>query len=142
MSRGWRRRSAGSCWRSGAARWKLLVALLEPGVEVRIVTWGDHRVGELTVEEPQLLQGAAQVVGVVGARRSGFGAVELALDVEGVAADHEVALGEPRDHRHVAGAVAGGIGEVDGVVPEEVEGAAEAGVGVDAGAVEVEAAVV
>ena len=35
------------------------------------------------------------------------------------------------DHRHVAGAVAGGVGEADRAVAEEVEGAAEAGVGVD-----------
>ena len=100
------------------------------------------RVRELAVEQPQLLQRAAVVVGVEGARRQRRVAVELGLHVDGVAADHEVALGEAGDHRHVAGAVAGREGEPDRAVAEEVEGAAEAGVGVDAGAVEVDRAVV
>ena len=49
----------------------LLVARVEPGVEVRVVTGRDHHVGELGAEEAQLLQGAAEVVGVGGARRRG-----------------------------------------------------------------------
>jgi 1-acyl-sn-glycerol-3-phosphate acyltransferase len=55
----------------------LLVALLDPGVELGIVTRRDHRVGELIAEEAQLLQGAAEVVGVGGARRQRLGAVQL-----------------------------------------------------------------
>src|SRR6476659_291493 len=72
----------------------LLVALLDPGVEVRIVTRRNHRVGELGAEEAQLLQGAAKVVCVGGARRFRQGFVELTEHVHRVAADHEVALGE------------------------------------------------
>ena len=50
--------------------------------------------------------------------------------------------GEAGDHRHVAGAVAGRVGEADRAVAEEVEGAAEGRVGVDPAAVEVDRAVV
>ena len=45
------RRGAARCTRGS-----LLVARVEPGVEVRIVPRRDHGVGELGVEEPQLLQ--------------------------------------------------------------------------------------
>ena len=79
---------------------------------------------------------------VEGPRRQRRVAVELGLHVGGVAADHEVALAEVGDHRHVAGAVARRVGESDRAVAEEVEAAAEGGVGVDPAAVEVDRAVV
>jgi hypothetical protein len=55
----------------------------------------------------------------------------LAHHVHRVPADDEVVLGEVGNDRHVPGAVVRGVGEADGAVAEEVEGAAEAGVGVD-----------
>ena len=75
--------------------------------------------------------------------RGGSGASgELAERVEGVAADDEVAVGEAGDHGLVPGAVAGGVGEPDRPVPEEVEGAAEGGIGADVAPVEVDRAIV
>ena len=57
---------------------------------------------------------------------------ELADRVDRVAADHQVAVAKPADHRLVAGAVAGRGGEPDAAVAEQVEGAAEGRVRADA----------
>ena len=128
--------------RQPSAARRLLEAGAELGEELGVVPRGDDRVGEFAGEELQLLQGAAVVVGVGGARRQRRVAAQLGLHVGGVAADHEVALLEAGDHRDVAGRVPGRVGEPDRAVAEEVEGAPEGRVGVDLAAVEVDRPVV
>src|SRR5207344_767418 len=64
----------------------LLVTGAEPGEELGVVAGGDDRVRVLALEQLQLLQRAAEVVGVVGARRQRRVALELGSGVGGVAA--------------------------------------------------------
>ena len=75
----WRSRSSPRCGRCTRVGLALLVAGAEPGVELRVVPRGDDRVGVLAPEQLQLLQRAAVVVGVEGARRQRRVAVELGL---------------------------------------------------------------
>ena len=76
-ARGGDARSSTGCGR--CTRGWLLVAGAELREELRVVPRGDDRVRVLALEQLQLLQRAAVVVGVEGARRQRRVAVELAL---------------------------------------------------------------
>src|SRR3954453_16525708 len=93
------------------------------------------------MEQPQLLQRATPEMGVVGAGLSGA-ALELANRVDGVAGDHEVTVAKPADAARVPERLPRGERQPAAPVAEEVERAPEAGVGVDAGPVEIDQPVV
>ena len=97
-----------------------------------VVPGDDHRLRVLARGTARSSwQRAPPLVPVERARRLGR-VLELAERVDGVARDHEVAVAQAADHALVAGGVPGRRGEPDAAVAEEVEGAAEGRVRVDA----------
>ena len=101
----------------------------------------DHRLWVLAVKQLELLEGATPQVWVrgIGLWRA---ALELTDGVDRIARDREVALLQAQDHAHVAAGMAGREREADTAVAEEVEGAPEGRIGLDAGTVEVDQAVI
>ena len=96
-----RRRSPGPVASSAS-----LVTLLRPSSSARGRVPGGSPPAGRSGEELQLAHRAPPVVAVERSRRLGR-VVELAERVDRVAGDHQVAVGQPADHRLVPGAVAG-----------------------------------